>query len=85
MPRRSPDDRPNPGFLIIGAQKCGTTWLHRHLSRHPELWLPPRKELEFFSYTRHLEDPGLAAYRSAFAPAGKRLAGTATALERGAA
>ncbi|MEE4173261.1 MAG: sulfotransferase domain-containing protein [Xanthomonadales bacterium] len=74
MPRRSPP----PGFLIIGAQKCGTTWLHRHLSRHADLWLPPRKELEFFSYTRHLEEPGLAAYRSAFAPAGDRLAGEAT-------
>jgi hypothetical protein len=75
MPRRS---RP-PDFLILGAQKCGTTWLHRHLSRQPGLWLPPQKELEFFSYARHLDDPGLAAYRSAFDPAGERLAGEATA------
>ena len=67
-----------PEFLIIGAQKCGTTWLHRHLSRHPQLWLPPEKELEFFSYARHLDDPGLAAYRSAFEPAGECLAGEAT-------
>ncbi len=66
MPRRSK----SPGFLIIGAQKCGTTWLHRHLSRHPELWLPPGKELEFFSYERHLEDPGFPAYQAAFEPAG---------------
>jgi hypothetical protein len=75
MPRPS---KP-PEFLIIGAQKCGTSWLHRHLSRHPELWLPPQKELEFFSYARHLEDPGLVAYRLAFEPAGQRLAGEATA------
>ncbi len=74
MPRRSK----SPGFLIIGAQKCGTTWLHRHLSRHPELWLPPGKELEFFSYERHLEDPGFPAYQAAFEPAGDRLAGEAT-------
>ena len=75
MPRRSQP----PEFLIIGAQKCGTSWLHRHLSRHPELWLPPHKELEFFSYERHLHDPGLEAYRAAFDPAGERLAGEATA------
>jgi hypothetical protein len=75
MPRRSQP----PEFLILGAQKCGTSWLHRHLSRHPELWLPPQKELEFFSYARHLDDPGLAAYRSTFEPAGERLAGEATA------
>ena len=75
MPRRSM----TPGFLIIGAQKCGTTWLHRHLSRHPELWLPRGKELEFFSYERHLEDPGFPAYQAAFEPAGDRLAGEATA------
>lgn len=68
-----------PGFLIIGAQKCGTTWLHRHLARHPDLWLPPEKELEFFSYTRHLDDPGLAAYRAQFQAAPGCLSGEATA------
>jgi hypothetical protein len=75
MPRRSR----SPDFLILGAQKCGTSWLHHHLSRHPGLWLPPEKELEFFSYARHLDDPGLPAYRATFDPAGERLAGEATA------
>lgn len=37
-------------FLIIGAQKCGTTWLHQHLANHPELFLPVGKDDEFFSY-----------------------------------
>lgn len=81
MPPTARIDRPDrrPGFLVIGAQKCGTSWLHRHLSAHPDLWMPPGKELEFFSYTRHLRASGLDAYRAAFAPAGQRLAGEATA------
>lgn len=37
-----------PDFLGIGAQKAGTTWLHVHLSRHPDIWLPPEKELHYF-------------------------------------
>lgn len=68
-----------PQFLVIGAQKCGTSWLHHHLSSQPGIWMPPGKELEFFSYASHLEDPGLNAYRAAFEPAGTRIAGEATA------
>jgi len=37
-----------PDFLIIGAQRAGTTWLHRVLSQHPALWLTPVKELHYF-------------------------------------
>jgi Sulfotransferase family len=37
-----------PDFLVIGAQRAGTTWLHRVLSQHPALWLPPVKELHYF-------------------------------------
>jgi hypothetical protein len=37
-----------PDFLVIGAQRSGTTWLHRVLRKHPELWLPPVKELHYF-------------------------------------
>ena len=37
-----------PDFLVIGAQRAGTTWLHRVLRGHPELWLPPVKELHYF-------------------------------------
>lgn len=38
-----------PDFLCIGTQRCGTTWLHRALSAHPAYWMPPFKELDFFS------------------------------------
>lgn len=37
-----------PDFLIIGAQKAGTTWLHRNLQAHPQLWMPKEKELHYF-------------------------------------
>lgn len=37
-----------PDFLVIGAQRAGTTWLHRVLRQHPCLWLPPVKELHYF-------------------------------------
>ncbi|CAN5629224.1 hypothetical protein BH23BAC1_BH23BAC1_42230 [soil metagenome] len=29
-----------PDFIIIGAQKAGTTWLHNHLSNHEEVYFP---------------------------------------------
>src|SRR3712207_5781521 len=37
-----------PDFLIIGAQKAGTTWLHRNLQAHPGIWMPKEKELHYF-------------------------------------
>ncbi|CAN5800683.1 hypothetical protein BH18ACT11_BH18ACT11_02550 [soil metagenome] len=36
-----------PDFIGIGAQKAGTTWLHRNLHAHPQMWLP-RKEVHYF-------------------------------------
>ena len=44
-----PDAIPvGPDFMVIGAQRSGTTWLHRVLSQHPDLWLTPVKELHYF-------------------------------------
>jgi hypothetical protein len=51
-----------PDFLIIGAQKCGTTWLWAVLRDHPEVFLPETKELEFFSYSKNLEGDGFKRY-----------------------
>jgi hypothetical protein len=36
-----------PKFIGIGAQKAGTTWLHRNLQDHPQIWMP-RKEVHYF-------------------------------------
>lgn len=37
-----------PDFVCIGAPKTGTTWLYRNLRIHPEVILPPEKEVNFF-------------------------------------
>ena len=44
-----------PDFIGIGAQKAGTTWLHRNLQAHPEVWMPPIKELHYFDEKVELE------------------------------
>ena len=36
-------------FVVIGAQKAGTTTIFEHLRQHPELFIPPSKEAGFFS------------------------------------
>ncbi len=41
-------EKSGPDFLIVGAQRAGTTWLHRVLKQHPALWLAPVKELHYF-------------------------------------
>jgi hypothetical protein len=40
--------RPLPDFLIIGAQKAGTTALYDYLYRHPAISGPRWKEVSFF-------------------------------------
>lgn len=35
--------------MVIGGQKSGTTSLYKYLSSHPEIYMPPEKELAFFS------------------------------------
>jgi hypothetical protein len=37
-----------PNFLIIGAQKCGTTALYDSLCQHPEIYMSPIKEPFYF-------------------------------------
>ena len=37
-----------PNFLVVGAQKSGTTSLHNYLIAHPDVYLPGRKETKFF-------------------------------------
>jgi hypothetical protein len=43
-----PDAARGPDFLVIGAQRAGTTWIHLLLRQHRSLWLPPVKELHYF-------------------------------------
>lgn len=37
-------------FLFgLGAPKAGTSWLHGYLATHPDVYVPPMKELHFFN------------------------------------
>jgi hypothetical protein len=36
-----------PDFVCIGPEKTGTTWLYSVLRDHPQVYLPPTKELRF--------------------------------------
>jgi Sulfotransferase family len=38
-----------PNFLVIGAQKSGTTALYYHLRSHPQVFMSPVKEPQFFA------------------------------------
>jgi hypothetical protein len=39
-----------PNFLIIGAAKSGTTALHHYLKQHPQIYMTPQKETNFFAF-----------------------------------
>ena len=39
-----------PNFLIIGAMKSGTTSLWYYLKQHPQIYMSPIKEPQFFCY-----------------------------------
>ena len=76
--KREEQDEPTPdirelkirlAFLVIGAQKAGTTWLYQMLRKIPELGLPDQKELHFWDWHRR---KGLGWYSRQF-PKGKNL------------
>ncbi len=58
-----------PDFIILGAQRAGTSSLYYYLSQHPQILPAVRKELHFFDdhYRR-----GLGWYRSQFPTRGAR-------------
>ncbi|MGQ0850070.1 MAG: sulfotransferase family protein [Actinomycetota bacterium] len=75
-----------PTFIVIGAAKAGTTALYWYLMEHPQIYMSPMKETNFFAYgvdeDGHLlyGDPELHRfpiktlqdYRRLFAAAGER-------------
>jgi len=52
-----------PNFLVIGAPRSGTTWIHENLMRHPEVYEPAVKEVHFFDQDY---DKGIDYYESFF-------------------
>jgi Sulfotransferase domain len=58
-------------FIYIGGPRCGSTWLSAVLDDHPQIFIPPSKEVHFFNdrmpYSFEYKYPlGLDHYRSYF-------------------
>jgi len=39
-----------PSFIIIGVAKAGTTALYHYLREHPDVFMSPIKETNYFAY-----------------------------------
>ena len=82
-----PDTNFKIDFLGIGSEKAGTTWVSEFLSRHPEVYIPRKKEIFFFNeydphylkYRNFRYLRGLDWYRQQFSPPeGKNILGEFT-------
>jgi len=72
------DFRQLPSAIIVGTMKGGTTQLFAYLIRHPQLFPPCNKEIDYFS--RH-SDKSLQWYRSRFPMRRRLVAAKGLALE----
>jgi hypothetical protein len=53
-----------PNLFVIGASKCGSTFLHDLLKQHPDIFMSEIKELHFFN--KKISKEGLSDYLSNF-------------------
>lgn len=77
-----------PNFIVIGAAKAGTTALYWYLAEHPEVFMSPVKETNYFAYgldqsgrllygdpdVHHFPVKSLSEYEQLFAEAGEVVA-----------
>ena len=74
-------DPPRVNFLIIGAQKGGTTALFDYLGDYPDVALADEKELHFFDdETQDWANPDYGAYHAHFPAPDGRPCGEATPI-----
>lgn len=52
-----------PNFLLLGAPRCGTSWISKNLMHHPEIYLPEKKEIHYFDWNL---EKGLDWYKKQF-------------------
>lgn len=69
-----------PNFFVVGAYKSGTTSLHLYLEQHPEVYVSPVKEPNFFAFGA----VGFADASMAFRKSVKTLAEYENLFERAA-
>lgn len=58
-----------PDFLILGAQKSGSSSIYEYIVQHPQIIPPRKKEAHYFDVFYHR---GLRWYRSQFLPIAER-------------
>lgn len=56
-----------PHFIVIGAQKCGTTYFYDELVKHPDIQPALTKEVRFFDINENYHK-GVEWYRGFFPP-----------------
>ncbi|MGM0442275.1 MAG: sulfotransferase [Elusimicrobiota bacterium] len=52
-----------PNLFIVGAPKCGTTFLHTYLDKHPSIYMSTPKEPRFFCKDFHRESDNYYGYK----------------------
>lgn len=68
-----------PNLFVVGAAKAGTTSLWRYLGQHPEIFMSPVKEPDYFTTRSVPTEAETVAYLDLFAEAGDaRLRGEAS-------
>jgi hypothetical protein len=75
-----------PSIFIVGAPKCGTTALYTYLKAHPDLYMSPLKEPQFFAEDllgNRRNISSLESYLALFDAAGRRRAGEASTIYLG--
>jgi hypothetical protein len=59
-PGHRSDASPAPTFIMVGAAKAGTTALYWYLAEHPQIFMSPMKETNYFAYG--LDERGTLLY-----------------------
>lgn len=58
-----------PDFLVLGAQKAGSTWIYDCLKGHPDVFMPKPVELLYFNKPNYSDPKLRKAYEAHFADA----------------
>jgi hypothetical protein len=66
-------------FMIIGAQKCGTSSLAKQLAEHPDICFCKTKEPGYFDRTEDWE-AGLEEYHKLYSPTNGQICGEASTM-----
>ncbi|MEP5154745.1 sulfotransferase domain-containing protein [Planktotalea sp.] len=55
-----------PDFLVLGAQKAGSTWIYDCLKHHPDVFMPKSVELLYFNKLNYSDPELLENYKANF-------------------